>query len=231
MLAPAQSKTPSKEENQRRRRSRPHGPGARWLPEPGAAQPAAPRTHPLGCRRQPAPPARVLGPEPGQRKPCRGGADRAQGARGAWLCSPGGPRPGATGGRLASPRPRVVPGAGQPGAPPHGRPPPPRRPAVPRPPCTGSRCAPIPRRAARAASGSGARGELWLEVCDPRAGSTLRRSLLPPPLRPPAVIWSRSCRPLAAAAGRAGPHPPPIRRPPRSTTGWSLGPRGRDITQ
>ncbi|KAK2103266.1 hypothetical protein P7K49_017122 [Saguinus oedipus] len=75
-----------------------------------------------------------------------------------------------------------------------------RRPAAPRSPCTGSRCARILR----------ARGELWLRVCDPRAGSALPQSLLPPASRPPAVIWSRSCRPLAAAAGRAAPSAPAI---------------------
>lgn len=80
--------------------------------------------------------------------------------------------------RLTSPR--VVPGAGQP------------EPAAwtaaaaaaPRPPCTGSCCVPVPCRAARAASGSGARGKaLGWEFAMRSAATRAPAVLSPSPTR------------------------------------------------
>ena len=130
------------------------------------------------------------------------GRKRARDAGGSAHLAVGVPvRPAA-----ALPRPRAVPGAGQPRARRmDGRR---RRRRRPAPVLQGSRCAGVPRPAARAASGWGARGELWLGVCDreSRDPRSLRPSSLPHS-RPPAVIWGRSCRPLAVASGSTGPQP------------------------
>lgn len=226
MLAPGQSKSPRKgkkgrEANGRRGDTavgtdiaRACSPSPVWAQPPGAPDtPTAPR------RPRHRVPRSRAGPRGGQ-LPGRVGAARAgrrgsrgRAARAALLTWRSASRIGRRPPRLA---PACFPAPGSPeqaawtaAA------------AAPRPPCTGSRCAPVRRRAERAASGSGARGKLWLGVCDRENRDP--RSFGPsslPHSRPPAVIWSRSCRPLAASSGRTGPDPPPRPHGGPLQTGW-----------
>lgn len=158
MLARGQSQSP---ESEGEKEAQPSGRTRRALASPAwfREQPPAPLTHPL--RPPPAPALLAVrgGPRGGQRPgriraPGQGGRGRATRAalltwRSESRCGQWRPCPG----------PRVVPAPGSP-EPAHGRPPPPPAPVL-----QGSRCAGVPRPAARAASGR-ARGELWLRVCD-----------------------------------------------------------------
>lgn len=204
MLAPGQSKSPRKRRGEKE--AQPSGRTRRALAPPAwfGSSPPAPLTHPL---RPPPAPALLAVQRGTERRAAAGPGAGTPGARRKRARDAGGSAHLAVGVPVrpaaALPRPRVVPGAGQPRARRmDGRR---RRPA---PVLQGSRCAGVPRPAARAASGWGARGELWLGVCDreSRDPRSLRPSSLPHS-RPPAVIWSRSCRPLAAASGSTGPQP------------------------
>lgn len=162
-------------------------------------RPLAPRTHPPHLAGHASPPGRPQGAREagsGRVEAPRAGAG---GARCARLCSPGGSRPGAADGRVASPPRGSRRRAAR--SPPHGRPPlpPPRVRPAPAPAAAGFSVGLRGRPAARA------RAELCLRVCYPesRDPCSFAPSSLPYS-RPFAVIWSRSCRPLAVTLGSTG---------------------------
>ena len=127
MLALGQRKSPRKRRGQKE--AQPSARARRALAPPAwfGRSPPAPPTHPLRPATRASPPGGPEGPrEAGSGR--AGSGPRGLGAGGArrgQLGSPGGPCPGAAGGRLASPprgsRRRAAPSA------PHGRPPPPPR--------------------------------------------------------------------------------------------------------
>ncbi|XP_034850513.1 translation initiation factor IF-2-like [Mirounga leonina] len=196
-------------EGKERRHSRRHGPSARWLPKPrvGAAPRRPGHTH---CAPPPAPPRPAVRSGPERRAAAPAGSGRrgraARGAGGsAHLAVRVPDRPAA-----ASPRPRVLPGAGQPRARRmDGRR---RRPA---PALHGLPLRPVRRRAERAARGSGARGKLWLGVCDRRTG--IRAPSVPPPSPTRGLPLSSGAAPVAPwRPPREGPTPNP---PPATPEG------------
>lgn len=220
MLAPGQSKSPRKG----RREGKPSGRKAKGRrggtavgtdlaragsPSPVWAQPRGAPDTPTAPRR---PRHRVLrsraGPRGGQRpRPGRGAGGAGRAARAALLTWRSASRIGRRPPRLA---PACFPA---PGSPEHAAWT--AAAAAPRPPCTGSRCAPVRRRAERAARGSGARGKLWLGVCDRRTG--IRAPSVPPPSPTRGLPLSSGAAPVAPwRPPREGPTPNP---PPATPEG------------